>query len=330
MAVEPGLSELVTTTLRNRTKVLKNNITNNNVVFAKGKEFGMFEAVSGGRTLIEEQMFDENESFMWYQGSELLNTAYNPTLTAPEFSWKQAAVAVTASGLEQRQNSGAEGIIKLVSSRLKVAEATMQNQINSSVFGDGTAAGGKSLGGLDLLVAKNPINVVGGIDRNTAGGAYYKNYFYGVVANLGVAASAANIKQITNLAKIGTTRGNDGANLIIAGNNYYNYFLQAAQATQMLTTDATLAKLGYENIVFSGIPVALGGGVNFGGQPLVGDNEMYMLNLKYIKLKYHKDCFMDPLEERLSINQDAMIKYLAFMGNMTMSVGKLQARIFDS
>ncbi len=330
MATEPGLSELVTTTLRNRTKVLKDNITNNNVVFAKGKEFGMFEAVSGGRTLIEEQMFDENDSFMWYQGSELLNTSYNPTLTAPEFNWKQAAVAVTASGLEQRQNSGAEGIIKLVSSRLKVAESTMQNQINSSVFGDGTAAGGKSIGGLDLLVAKNPINVVGGIDRNTAGGAYYKNYFYGVVANLGVAASAANIKQITNLAKIGTTRGNDGANLIIAGNNYYNYFLQAAQATQMLTTDATLAKLGYENIVFSGIPVALGGGVNFGGQALVGDNEMYMLNLKYIKLKYHKDCFMDPLEERLSINQDAMIKYLAFMGNMTMSIGKLQARVFDS
>lgn len=327
---EPGLSELITTTLRNRTKVLKDNVTNNNVVFAKGKEFGMFESVSGGRTLIEEQSYDENDSFMWYQGSELLSTAYNPTMTAPEFNWKQAAVAVTASGLEQRQNSGPEGVIKLVASRLKIAEATMQNQLNAAVFGDGTGSGGKTLGGLDLLVAKTPTNVVGGIDRNTAGGAYYKNYTYGVVAELGVAASASNIKLITNLAKIGTTRGNDGANLIIAGNDYYNYFLQAAQATQMLTTDATLAKLGYENIVFSGIPVALGGGVIFGSETLIGDTEMYVLNLKYLKLKYHKDCFMDPLEERLSINQDAMIKYLAFMGNMTMSIGKLQGRVYDS
>jgi len=327
---EPGLSELVTTTLRNRTKVLKDNVTNNNVIFAKGKEFGMFESVSGGRTLIEEQMYDENDSFIWYQGSEVLNTSYNPTMTAPEFNWKKAAVAVTASGLEQRQNSGAEGVIKLVASRVKVAEATMQNQINAAVFGDGTSGGGKSIGGLDLLVAKNPVNTVGGINRNTAGGAYYKNYFYGVVATLGVPASASNIKTITNTAKIATTRGNDGANLIIAGNNYYNYFLQAAQATQMLTTDPTLAKLGYENIVFSGMPVALGGGVIFGNETLIGDNEMYMLNLKYLKLKYHRDCFMDPLEERLSINQDAMIKYIAFMGNMTMSIGKVQARVFDS
>lgn len=328
--MEPGLSELVTTTLRNRTKVLKDNVTNNNVVFAKGKIMSLFESVSGGRTLIEEQMYDENESFLWYTGSQLLNTSYNPTMTAPEFLWKQCAVAVTASGLEQRQNSGPEGVIKLVSSRVKVAEATMQNQINSSVFGDGTTSGGKSIGGLDLLVAKNPINVVGGIDRNSAGGAYYKNYAYGVVANLGVPASASNIKHITNLARIGTIRNNDGANLIVAGNNYFNYFLEAAQATQMLTQDSQLAKLGYETVVFSGIPVALGGGVNFGGEQLIGDNEMYVLNLKYLKLKYHKDCFMDPLEERLSINQDAMIKYLAFMGNMTMSVGKLQGRVFDS
>lgn len=327
---EPGFNELATTTLINRTKIIKDNVTNNNCVFAKGKEFDMFESVSGGRTLIEEQSFDENHSFQWYQGSELLNTAYNPVLTAPEFLWKQCATAVTASGLEQRQNSGAEAVIKLVASRLKVAEATMQNQINAAVFGDGTASGGKAIGGLDLLVAKNPINVVGGIDRNTAGGAYYKNYTYGVVAALGVAASASNIKQITNLAKIKTTRGNDGANLIIAGDDYYGYFLEAAQATQMLIKDEKLAKLGYENIVFSGIPVVLGGGVNFGGETLIGAKEMYVLNLKYLKLKYHKDCFMDPLEERLSVNQDAMIKYLAAMCNMTMSVGKVQGRVFDS
>lgn len=326
---EPGLSELITTTLRNRTKILKDNVTNNNAIFFKMKEMGSFESVSGGRTLIEEMFYDENDSFLWYQGGETLNTSYNPTMTAAEFNWKQAAVAVTATGLEQRQNSGPEGVIKLVASRVKDAEFTMQNQLNAAMYGDGTASGGKVIGGLDLLVAKTPTNTVGGIDRNTAAGAFYKNYSLAVVATFGAAFSAVNAKQVMTRAKINTTRNNEGPNLAVAGNTYYEGIMSAAQATQQIY-ETKLAEIGFENIVFCGVPVVLGGGVNFGGETLIGATEMYMLNTKYLKLKYHKDCFMDPLEERLSINQDAMIKYIALMGNMTLSNGKLQARIYDS
>lgn len=327
---EPGLSELVTTTLRNRTKVLKDNITNNNALFAKMKEMGSFEPLDGGRTIIEEMMYHENDSFLWYEGAQVLNTSYNPTMTAAEFLWKQAAVAVTASGLEQRQNSGANGVIKLVASRVQIAEITLQNQINAAGFGDGTAAGGKALGGLGLLVAKNPTTgVIGTIDRSTTAGAFYRNYSYGAISNLGVVASAANIKGILTTAKINTTRNNEGPNLGIFGNLYYNYIMTAAQGSQQIY-DAKLAALGFENIVYCGVPCVLGGGANFGGETLIADTEGYLLNTKYIKLKYHKDCFMEPLEDRLSINQDAMIKYVAFMGNMTLSNAKLQARIFDS
>ncbi len=43
--------------------------------------------------------------------------------------WKQAAVAVTISGLEQLQNAGDERIIDLLESRIGNAERTMSNQI---------------------------------------------------------------------------------------------------------------------------------------------------------------------------------------------------------
>lgn len=327
---EPGLSELITTTLRNRTKVLKDNVSNNNALFFKMKEMGSFEAVSGGRTLIEEMFFDENDSYLWYEGGQVLNTSYNPVMTAAEFLWKQSAVAVTATGLEQRQNSGPEGIIKLVASRVKAAEFTMQNRINAAGFANGTGSGGKEIGGLDLLVSKTPTSgTVGGIDRSTTAGSFYRNYALGVFATFGANASASNIKQVFTRAKINLTRNNEGPNLVLAGNSYYEYIMTAAQATQQIY-ETKLAEIGFENIVFCGVPVVLAGGANFGGETLIGDTEAYMLNTKYIKLKYHKDCFMDPLEDRLSINQDAMIKYIAFMGNMTLSNAKLQGRIFDA
>lgn len=330
MATEPGLSEIITTTLRNRTKVLKDNIGNNNAFMSKMKENGSFEAVDGGRSLVEEMFFDENQSFGWYQQGELLNTSYNPTMTSAEFLWKQCAVAVTATGYEQRINSGANGIIKLVASRVKAAEITMQNQLNAAAWGDGTGSGGKVIGGLDLLVAKTPTSgTVGGIDRSTTAGAFYRNYTLPVVSTFGVAASAASIKQILTRVKINTTRDNEGPDIGLFGNSYYEYIMTAAMATQQIY-DAKLAELGFENIVFCGIPCVLAGGVNYTGATQVGTTEGYVLNTKYIKLKYHKDCFMDPLEDRLSVNQDAMIKYIAFMGNMTLSNAKLQARVYDS
>lgn len=325
----PGLSELVTTTLRNRTKILKDNVTNNNAAFAKMKEHGSFEAVSGGRTLIEEMAYDENDSFLYYSGAEVLNTSYNETMTAAEFDWKQAAVSVVMSGLEERQNSGPEGVIKLLSSRVKIAEDTMMNKLNASLYSDGTGFGGKEIGGLDLLVAKTPTNTVGGINRSTAAGTFYRNYSLAVVATYGVAMSAANCKEVFTRAKINTTRNTDVPNLGLLGNSYYEYIMTASQAIQRLE-DPKLAKLGFENIVFCGIPMCLGGGKNFGGETLIGATDSYLLNTKYVKLKYHKDCFMDPLEERLSINQDALVKYIAFMGNMTLSNGGLQARVYDS
>lgn len=327
---EPGLSEIITTTLRNRTKVLKDNVGNNNAGFVKMKEHDAFESVDGGRTLIEEMSFDENDSFQWYDGGEQLNTSYNPTMTSAEFNWKQACVAVTATGLEKRQNSGAEGVIKLIASRVKIAESTMMNRLNAAFFSNGTGSGGKEIGGLDLLVAKSPSSgTVGTIDRSTAAGAFYRNYSLDVTSVFGSDLDVSNAKQVFTRAKINTTRDNDGVNLGLLGNTFYEIVMSAAQATQTIY-DTKLAELGFENVVFCGIPMVLAGGVNFGGETLIGDEDSYLLNTKYLKLKYHKDCFMDPLEERLSVNQDASIKYIALMCNMTLSNAKLQARVFNS
>lgn len=326
----PGLSELITSTLRNRTAILKDNYMNNNAVIYMQKKHGGIEYVGGGRTLVEEMFYAENSTFTRYSGSDTLNVATSDVITAAEFNWKQFALSVVIDGLTARQNAGKEGIIKLLAARIKNGEGTLKNNLNADMVSDGTASSSKQIGGLKHLISKTPTSgTVGGIDRSTSAGTFYRNYAYDATNTGGAVSSASNIKTYFNRVKINTTWNNEGPKFVLAGNSIYEYVLTAAQAIQQFT-DPDMAKLGFENIVFCGMPVVLGGGVNFGGQTLVGATDAYFINPEYLKLKIHEDCDMKVLPIRQSFNQDAEVRLIAWMGNMTLSQAKVQAVLFDS
>lgn len=329
---EPGLTEIVTTTARLRQKVLRDNVTNNNAVLLSMDENDGISEEDGGRTIIEEMAYAENGTYIRYDGGQVLNTSYNTTMTSAEFEWKQAGVGVVINGREERQNSGAERMIKLVTGRFKIAEDSMQNNLNADSLSDGTADGGKQIGGLALIIAKTNTNTVGGIDRSTTGGAFYKNLSFipaSTVALGSVATSAATIKADYTYGIVNTTRGMDSINLLLAGGTHYQYLMSAMQAIQRVT-DPKKANAGFTTLEYMGIPVVLGGGVSFGGESLVQADLTYGLNTKYLKLRVHKDANMEPLPEVQSINQDAKVQLVIWMGNMTSSAPKLNFVMYDT
>src|SRR3546814_19322196 len=69
------------------------------------------------------------------------------------------------------QNAGPEQMIDLLTSRVDVAESTMQNLIAEGVYSDGTGAGGKEITGLDAMIPStataSQADTYGGIDRAT-------------------------------------------------------------------------------------------------------------------------------------------------------------------
>ena len=134
----PNLSELITTTLRNRTGKLADNVTDNNALLYRLKQKGNARPAAGGRTLVQELDYAENDSFLWYSGLELLNTTAQDVITAAEFDWKQCAVSVIFSGLESLQNSGKERVIDWLAARVTNAERTMTNKIALGVYATGS------------------------------------------------------------------------------------------------------------------------------------------------------------------------------------------------
>jgi len=318
----PNLSEIVTTTLRNRSKKLADNVTENNAILLKLSERGKIKPVSGGRTIVQELEYAENGTYKRYSGYETLDISPSDVFTAAEFDWKQAAVAVSISGLEQLQNSGKEALIDLLESRIGNAERTFANNLSADMYSDGTAS--NQIGGLQALVADDPTTgTVGGINRATW--TFYQNYAYDATTDGGAAATASNIQGYMNTVWLNVTRGTDRPNLILADNNYFNLYWQSLQSIQRIQSDK-MGQAGFTSLKYMDADVVFDGGYN-GNAPT---NHMYFLNCDYLHFRPHRDRNMVPLDpDRFSTNQDAMVKLIGWAGNMTLSNGFVQGVLKD-
>ncbi len=314
----PNLSEIVTTTMYNRSKKLADNVSNNNALLARLEKKGKRKPFSGGRQIMQELEYGENATFGWYSGYDPLNISPSDVFTAALFDIKQASVAVSISGLEELQNNGDAAMIDLLESRIQNAEKTMRNQMANAVYGDGTAAAGKAIGGLQLLVSDTGLGTVGGI--NAATWNFWRNVVFGAVSDGGAAASTANIISYMDRVWLQLVRGTDKPDLIVADNNYYRMYMEALQPQQRFTS-SDMAQAGFESLKFMSADVVFDGGIG-GAAPL---NHMYFLNTDYIYMRPHTKREYVPLSpDRFSTNQDAMVKLIGWAGNMTTSGRKFQ------
>jgi hypothetical protein len=314
------LSEIVTTTLRYRSKDLSDNVSKNNALLNRLSKRGKIKTVPGGRTIVQGIEYAENGTFKYYSGYETLNISPSDVFTGAEFNYAQAAVAISISGLEMLQNSGEAAVFNLLEERIGNAERTMRNNIAIGVYSDGTGDGGRQIGGLQLLVAATPTNTVGGIDASTTIGSFWRNISFSAVTNGGGAATSANIQSYMNRVWIQLQRGADGTDLIVADNNYYRLYLESLQSIQRVTSP-DMADAGFASLKYMNSDVVLDGGFG-GGSPT---NTMYFLNTNYIFFRPHADRNFVPIgDDRFAFNQDSMVKLIGFAGNMTVSNRRLQ------
>src|SRR5262245_16898701 len=120
----PNWSELATTTMANRSRTLADNVTRNNALLNRLRDRNKIKRWGGGRSIVQEIEYGMNATYKRYSGYEQLNIAPSDVFTSAEFPIRQAAVAVSISGLEMLQNAGRERMIDLLESRIQNAEKT--------------------------------------------------------------------------------------------------------------------------------------------------------------------------------------------------------------
>ena len=313
-----AITDIIATTIQSRSGELADNLTQNNAILQRLNQKGNVRPFSGGNVILEEIMYNDpnTNNANSYSGYEVLNIAPDSPISAAQFKIAQYADSVTMSGLEMLQNSSKEAIIDLLDGRMQVSEARLLNRISGDLYGDGTGNGGKNLDGLGAAVSATPTSgTYGGINR--ANWTFWQN-------QITTGATSTNILASMTTAAIKQIRGTDKADLIVAGNTMYQYYVGALQAIQRIAAEESGAA-GFASLKFYGggtsADVVLGGG--YGSQETA--TYMYFLNTNYIFLRPHKERNFVPIGgERQAINQDAIVKLYGWAGNLTTSNSFLQ------
>ena len=313
-----NVSDILATTIENRSKKTADNVTKNNAFLSKMKMGGKVRSFSGGHKIYEELSFAENANGGWYSGYDLLPIGASDVISAAEFDIKQYAVPVVMSGLEMLQNSGKEKMIDLMEARLAVAESTMANQISEGLYSDGTGSGGKTITGLDAAMpVANTTGTYGGINRATW--TFWRNQ---VIDTSGLAATTIQAQMNSMWSKC--VRGADRPDLILIDNAMWLLYVASLQALQRFASPE-VGNLGFPSIKFMDADVVLDGGI--GGY--AETNTTYFLNTKYFHFRPHAQRNMVPLSpnRRYATNQDAEVQILAWAGNLTSSGPQFSGRL---
>lgn len=323
-----AITDIIATTIQSRSGELADNLANNNALLRKLRERGNVRPFSGGNVILEEIMYNDpsTNNVNSYSGYELLNVSPDSPISAAQYSITQYAAAVTMSGLEVLQNSGKEQIIDLLDGRMKVSETRILNRIASDIYLDGTGNAGKNITGLAAAVPDNPLTgTYGGIDRSVW--SFWQSQVFSGTTNGGAAVSQANIQQYMTSLALKLVRGQDRADLIVADNNYFGFYVNSLQSIQRITSDdgSGTAGSGFAKLKFYGggmsADVVLDGGIGNNATA----NHMWFLNTNYIFFRPHKDRNFVPIGgERQAINQDAVVKLYGWAGNLTTSGSEFQ------
>lgn len=333
-----SITDIIATTIQNRSGVLADNYTNNNAFLRSVKAKGNVKTFSGGNVIMQEIAYVDSTTINAnsYSGYEILNISPNSPISAAQFSIQQYAAAITMSGLEMLQNSSKQAIIDLMEGRVQIAEGQLMNRLDYDGYQDGTGNSSKNLTGLAAAVPDAPTTgTYGGISRSSF--AFWQSVKYSGVTDGGAAVSAANIQPYMTALAIRLVRGNNKPNLWIADNTYYQYYVNSLQAIQRINSDNGSGGAGAgfgPSLKFYGggmsADVVLGGGVSgaiSGTQSTSGATSAHMwaLNTDYFFLRPHSERNFVPIGgERQAVNQDAIVKLIGWAGNITCSNSSLQ------
>ncbi len=327
MAINPVvLGQMVSTTWNDVQKDVADNISKLNAFgkYCKDK----LKKNSDGGTLIDERLtYAENDSFQRYRGYEQFSTPPQDIFTLAQFERKLCKISLTFSGQELRANSGKAKLIDLIKEGVKNLKTTMDNRFEEDLFSDGSADGGRQIGGLRRLVADNPTTgVVGGIDRAAVPGNFWRNI------STTAALTPSNIEEYMRNTFLALQLNQSIPDAIFADTELYGMFEASQLAGYKHVVNKNTADGGYVSLMYKGVPVMLC------GTP-IGSKKMYFLNNQFIKFRPHKDLYFSVIGGTMNdakygmkaaVNQDAFYEHRGLEANLTISSGRAHAVLIGS
>lgn len=335
---------ILSTSLFNYQRTLTDNISKSNAFFYRIQENGMYESLDGG-VAIQIPLMYALGSADWYEGYDTLNTDPMDGITSAFFDWKQLAVPVSISRKEERQNASTDRIVDLLKSKIMQAELGIKEKFSKAALQGSLASGGSSLTtadssnfngatGLDpipLLVNSSPTaNIaVGNINASTS--TWWGNQ--ATSATITTSSKASDFlfefdKVYNNCAK-----GPGGSpDFILTDQVTYQMWNTAYYQVYRRVADSD-DSFPFENLKFRRaivtwdefVPDVQNGTLT----PNTGAGTAYLLNTKFISVKYDVETNFVATPFMKPVNQDARVAHILWMGNLCLSNRRKQGVYYN-
>jgi hypothetical protein len=215
-------------------------------------------------------------------------------------------------------NSGKNRIIDLVKARTKNAMRTAANNMSVDLYSSGSLS--NQLGGLAHIIQTNGEGTVGGIISGTY--TFWKNQFREMTGT--GTWSKSTIKNDMKQVWLTCVRGTDKPDLIVSTHDFYSAYWENLSDLQRYRNDDLPDT--FTSVKFMSADVIFDSNDNFA---TTGERQ-YFLNTDYLALRYHPDANWTPLEDKMSVNQDASVVTIIFQGQLTCSNRSLQGILIDA
>jgi hypothetical protein len=324
--------EILSLALEDRSEGYQDLVSNSSATLHLLKDRGNFKEYSGPK-IRERLLYAKTGSAVWYNGFDFLNPVPAEIFSDAEYTPKMVAVAVTLPNEDILNNDGENQLLDILESHIGAAESELVDEADISLHGNGTRFGGKELGGLQLAVP-TVVNsgVYAGIDRGTQP-VWRTSVFDAHTAfpAIGTQVTKDTIRPMLNSIMTQRSRGKQGANLLLMSPEHYAAYDAATVAIQRINDETKLGKLGFSALKYYGAgrvaDIVQEGGIG-SNMPA---NTTYGLDLANLWLRYHPERNFNKIGKALTpINQDAVVQYIGFMGELTMTNPLFQWKLIDS
>ncbi len=243
---------------------LVDNIFNTNALLKKLK--AKEKPQSGGDKVIVPLEYAQVTAADWYQGAETLDTTDNETITSAEFEWKQLYANISITRRDELRNTGDAAKVNFVASKMRGAEKTIRDKLNTGLFNDGSNS--KHIQGLNLAI--NTTGTYGGIDHSSY------SFWNGNVDSTTTTLTLSAMQSLYGDCGEGT----EYPDLLVSDQDVYDFYYNLLTPQQRFA-DEEMARGGFKSLLFNGRPYIVDAASTA--------DHLFMLNLEYWDLYPHKD-----------------------------------------
>lgn len=251
--------------------------------------------VAGGVKIQEPIIGSKTTSGGWYEDVDALTITKQDNMTAAVFDWRQLYESVRISRLDLAKTSGDAGKLDLVASKIKIAEASIAENLSAGIF---SAGGSKKIDGLGAIMS----------DSTTYAGIAPADLVTWKANVLGNSAVDRDLT-LALLQKLdgACTDGKYAPTLFLAQQAVYDVAYNLYTPFQRIESEE-IAKLGFKSIMVNGKPMIVDANM--------AAKAVYAVNEEFLKLVVNSDNDMRKEHHASLETTDSMLTKIFWMGNI--------------